>query len=83
MSFEYKIQEKIGILSKRYTGETLELNIIQYGDYDAKYDLRRWESGIMHKGVTLNENELKKLRDLINNHLNNKNKSEILEEFVD
>jgi|GEM_PF-6402551 hypothetical protein len=69
--FTYHIQEKIATISKKLNGETLELNKIQYGNYNAKFDLRRWSGDIMYKGVTLSDDELKALKDSLNQYLNN------------
>ena len=45
-----------------------ELNIISWNGKEAKYDLREWspDHEKMGKGVTLTNDELKSLRDLLN-----------------
>ena len=68
MSFEYKIKQKIGVVSKKLNGDTLELNLIQYGKYPAKYDLRRWSGGNMLKGLTMDADELTALKTVLNSY---------------
>lgn len=74
MSFNYTIKETIGIISRKLNGETLELKIIRYGHYE-KFDLRRWSDNVMYKGITLNMDELKTLKTLLNQYLTNDNTS--------
>lgn len=65
---KYTITEPIGILSQ-IGRRSLELNMISWNDNPAKYDLRRWQSDgngkIMHKGVTLDEDEARTLYMLL------------------
>lgn len=65
---KYEIVEKIGEVSKNNKDWTKELNLISWNDRDPKYDLRDWapEHEKMGKGVTLTTEELKKLKDLLN-----------------
>ena len=65
---KYEIKETIGILSESSKGWSKELNLISWNDRDPKYDLRDWapEHAKMGKGVTLSVEELRKLRDLLN-----------------
>ena len=65
---KYEIKETIGILSESSKGWSKELNLISWNDRDPKYDLRDWapDHAKMGKGVTLSVEELKKLRDLLN-----------------
>lgn len=65
---KYEIKESIGILSESSKGWSKELNIISWNDKEAKYDLREWdaEHKKMGKGVTLSKEELKKLKDILN-----------------
>lgn len=65
--FNYKIAERIAVLSESANGEkTLELNRISYNGREAKLDLRRWDrSGggeKMLKGVTLTDDEADELK---------------------
>ncbi len=65
---KYEIKETVGMLSKSTKGWTKELNLISWNGKEPKYDLRDWapEHEKMGKGVTLNAEELKSLRDLLN-----------------
>ena len=65
---KYEIKENKGIISEKSKGWTKELNLISWNDREPKYDIREWapEHEKMGKGVTLSAEELKKLRDLLN-----------------
>lgn len=65
---KFEIEGKLGSISESSKGWTKELNIISWNGKDAKYDLRDWapEHEKMGKGVTLSGEELKKLRDILN-----------------
>ena len=65
---KYEITEEIGILSESAKGWTKEINLISWNDREPKYDIRDWspEHEKMGKGVTLSVEEMKKLRDLLN-----------------
>lgn len=65
--FEYKITEHIATLSESNRGTALELNRISYGGQPPKWDLRRWEKTDhrMLKGITLNDDEMKTLVDVL------------------
>lgn len=68
--FDYEITKKCGQISQKgYV--TKELNIIRYGNLPLRYDLRAWETTpdkgrTMRKGITLDEEEIVSLRDLLN-----------------
>jgi len=65
--FKYEIVEKIAVLSEK--GDwTKELNIVKWNDRVAKYDIREWNhaEGKMGKGITLNDEEVKLLKDALN-----------------
>lgn len=66
---KYEIKETIGIVSESAKGWKKELNLISWNGREAKYDLREWSSDHdkMGKGVTLSHEEIKMLRDLLNN----------------
>lgn len=68
-NFKYEIKEKVGIISENSKGWSKQLNLISYNDNTPKYDLRDWapENEKMGKGTTLTKEELKTLRDLLNN----------------
>lgn len=65
---KYEIKENVGVLSEGSKGWTKELNLISWNNREPKYDIREWdpEHVKMGKGVTLSKEELKKLRDILN-----------------
>jgi hypothetical protein len=65
---KYEIKETIGKVSESPKGWSKELNLISWNGRDAKYDLRDWapEHEKMGKGITLSSEELKKIRDILN-----------------
>lgn len=65
---KYEIKETIGVLSENSKGWTKELTLISWNDREPKYDIREWapEHEKMGKGVTLSRDELKNLRDQLN-----------------
>ena len=67
-NIKYEIKETVGILSENNKGWAKELNLISWNDREPKYDLRDWgpEHEKMGKGVTLSKDELKKLKELLN-----------------
>ena len=66
---KYEIEKEVGVISESTKGWTKELNLISWNEKEAKYDLRDWapEHEKMGKGVTLSVDELKKLKELLNN----------------
>ena len=69
---KYDIEKEIGVVSETTKGWTKELNLISWNGKTAKYDLRDWapEHENMGKGVTLSEDEAKKLYALLNEVVN-------------
>lgn len=69
MAFTYEIVKKIATIAES-GGNSVELNMIRYGNKAPKYDLRRWrvKDGVrrMQKGITLNAEELHMLRYVLN-----------------
>lgn len=65
--FSFQITEKVGEISVSKTGWTLELNKVSWGGRPAKFDLRSWslDHQKMGKGVTLTDEEIKKLGEII------------------
>ena len=59
--------EKIGIIRQSTNGWNKELRLVSWNDADPKYDIRDWapEHEKMGKGVTLSEDEMAKLKDLL------------------
>ncbi|URZ03187.1 YdbC family protein [Clostridium felsineum] len=65
---KYEIKKEIGSISESPKGWNKELNLISWNGKEAKYDLRDWapDHEKMGKGVTLNLDELKQLKKLLN-----------------
>lgn len=65
---KFEIVKELGILSESARGWTKEINLVSWNNYPPKYDLREWdpEHNKMGKGITLNAEEAKKLRDILN-----------------
>ena len=63
----FEIVEHIGVLSENTKGWTKELNKVSWNGAAPKYDIREWapEHEKMGKGVTLTEEEAKKLKELL------------------
>lgn len=67
-NIKFEIKEHVGVLSESSKGWRKELNLISWNDREPKYDLRDWDSEHkkMGKGVTVSLEELKKLRNVLN-----------------
>ena len=65
---KFEIEKELGSISESPKGWTKELNLISWNGKEAKYDLRDWapEHEKMGKGVTLTNDELKQLKELLN-----------------
>ncbi|WP_428817868.1 YdbC family protein [Clostridium butyricum] len=65
---KFEIKEEVGCISESSKGWKKELNLISWNGKEAKYDLRDWapEHKKMGKGVTLSNEELKALKELLN-----------------
>ena len=65
---KFEIRETIGTLSESAKGWTKELSLVSWNDKDPKYDIRECspEHDKMGKGVTLSNEELKKLKEILN-----------------
>ncbi|MBC6310612.1 hypothetical protein HCJ66_13820 [Listeria sp. FSL L7-1582] len=65
-SIEYEIVEHIGVLSENSKGWRREVNLISWNGRAPKYDIRDWAPGNekMGKGITLTEEEFKKIAEL-------------------
>jgi hypothetical protein len=65
---KFEIIKKIGVLSKSEKGWAKELNLISWNDREPKYDIREWspDGKTMGKGVTLSQEELLVLQELLN-----------------
>lgn len=64
--FKYEILNNIGTLSENGSWSK-ELNRISWNGKEPKYDLRDWSENHkkMGKGITLSEDELRKLKEII------------------
>ena len=64
---KYEIKKEIGVLSENAKGWRKELNLVSWNGAAPKYDIRDWdpEHEKMGKGVTLTEEEMMKLKELI------------------
>lgn len=65
---KYEVKETHGVLSESGKGWSKELRSISWNNREAKYDIRDWapEDIKMGKGVTLSTEELKRLREILN-----------------
>lgn len=65
--FKYEVVERIAILSENGKW-TKELNKVSWNERPAKYDLRDWshEDGKIGKGITLTQEDLKNLKEVLN-----------------
>lgn len=68
---KFEIVKAIGVLSKSAKGWTKELNLVSWNDGAPKYDLRDWDPNHekMGKGVTLTEDEIRKLKTLLDKEI--------------
>lgn len=68
--FTYEITEEIAVLSESSKGWTKELNKVSYSGAAAKFDIREWapEREKMGKGVTLTEDEARKLYEALKHY---------------
>ena len=66
-SFSFEIKEKIGVISTNKSGWTTELNLVSWNGRNPKFDIRPWdpEHEKMGKGITLSNEELKSLKDIL------------------
>ena len=64
---KFEIVKNIGVISESSKGWTKELNLISWNGREPKYDIRDWgpDHQKMGKGVTLTEDELKKLKEVL------------------
>ena len=64
---KFEIVNNIGTISTSKSGWKKELNRVSWNGGEPKYDIRDWapEHEKMGKGVTLSEDEMAKLKDLL------------------
>lgn len=65
---KYEIVKSIGVLSESANGWKKELNLVSWNDRAPKYDIRDWDENHekMGKGITLSEDEMQTLVELMN-----------------
>lgn len=65
---KYEITKEIGVLSEGARGWNKELNMVSWNGREPKYDIRDWSEGHekMGKGITLTEDEMTELHNLLN-----------------
>lgn len=65
---KFEITQELGILSENAKGWTKELNMVSWNEREPKYDLREWspDHTRMGKGITLSEEEVEKLKAILN-----------------
>ena len=65
---KYEITEELAVLSESSRGWTKELNMVSWNNRKPKFDIREWAPNHerMGKGVTLNREEMKKIKDILN-----------------
>lgn len=68
--FSYEIKENIGVLAESAKGWKKELNLISWNGAEPKLDVREWspDHGKMGKGITLTNNDAKKLMALLDDY---------------
>ena len=66
-NLKYEIINEIGLVSEGRGGWKKEFNRISWNGNDPKYDIRDWapDHEKAGRGITLNETELRKLKELI------------------
>ena len=64
---KYEIIEQYGVISEKSKGWKREINKISWNDAEPKFDIRDWspDHEKMGKGITLTEEELLNLIDLV------------------
>ena len=70
-SVNHEIVESIGVIYEKKSGWTREINLVSWNGMDAKYDIRDWspDHDKMSRGITLTEDELRKLVELVKERL--------------
>ena len=66
-NIKFEIIETYGVLSETEKGWKKESNLVSWNDNAPKYDLRDWSENHerMGKGITLNNYEFEKLKDIL------------------
>ena len=66
---KYEIVKEIGVLSENANGWRREINLVSWNDRPPKYDIWDWaeDHEKMSKGITLTQEEMENLIDLMKN----------------
>ena len=66
--FTFSIEKQIGVISQGKGGWQVELNLVSWSGREAKYYIRSWspDHQKMGKGITMTQEELKTLAQIIN-----------------
>jgi len=66
--FKFEIKKTLGTISESAKGWNREVNLMTWNNKKVKVDIREWDEKHeqMGKGITLNKEELKKLKDILN-----------------
>ena len=66
--FKFDIKTTLGTISENSKGWKREVNVMTWNNKKAKVDIREWDDKHeqMGKGITLNKEELKQLKDILN-----------------
>ena len=66
--FKFDIKKTLGTISESAKGWKREVNVMTWNNKKAKVDIREWDENHekMGKGITLNKEELKQLKDILN-----------------
>lgn len=74
----FEITKELGVISETSKGWTRELNLVSWNDREPKFDIRDWspDHTRMSKGVSLTEEEMKKLVELFDL----RNEEDVMEE---
>ena len=64
---KFEITRALGVLSEGSKGWQKEINLVSWNERKPKIDIRDWgpDHEKMGKGITLNNEELKKLKELL------------------
>ena len=65
--FKFDIKNSLGTISVSAKGWKREVNVMTWNNKKAKVDIREWDENHeqMGKGITLNKEELKQLKDIL------------------
>jgi len=64
---KFEIVKTLGVISTNTKGWSKELNLVSWNDRRPVYDLRSWDGTHEHmgKGITLNDEEVQLLTDIL------------------